>query len=73
MLVLDDSSGLHSLNFVEHPEWQRDAIELHRKSTIRIVRHLDFLAYSGDRGQQFQAIVGTSSTASWAGFMPIVV
>jgi hypothetical protein len=28
-------------------------------------------AYSGDRGQQFQAIVGTNSTASWAGFMPI--
>jgi hypothetical protein len=29
------------------------------------------LAYSSDRGQQFQAIVGTNSTASWAGFMPI--
>jgi hypothetical protein len=28
-------------------------------------------AYSGDRGQQFQAIVGTNSTASWAGFMPM--
>jgi hypothetical protein len=28
-------------------------------------------AYSNDRGQQFQAIVGTNSTASWAGFMPI--
>lgn len=28
-------------------------------------------AYSGDRGQQFQAIVGTNSTGSWAGFMPI--
>src|SRR4051794_38701216 len=28
-------------------------------------------AYSSDRGQQFQAIVGMNSTASWAGFMPI--
>ena len=27
-------------------------------------------AYSGDRGQQFRAIVGTNSTASWAGVMP---
>jgi transposase len=28
-------------------------------------------AYSGDRGQRFQAIVGTNSTASWAGVMPM--
>jgi hypothetical protein len=26
---------------------------------------------SNDREQQFQAIVGTNSKASWAGFMPI--
>jgi hypothetical protein len=39
-------------------------------STRQLHRIVVEAAYSSDRGQQFHAIVGTNSTASWAGFMP---
>ncbi|WP_193009654.1 hypothetical protein [Roseomonas sp. FDAARGOS_362] len=44
----------------------RDALQLE----FAAIRN-DLPAYSSDRGRWFQAIVGTNSTASWAGFLPI--
>jgi hypothetical protein len=43
-LVLDDRAERHRLDFVEHPERQRDPFVPDRKAPVRVVHYLDLLA-----------------------------
>src|SRR6476619_1992451 len=44
-LVVDDRAGLHCLDLVEHLETEHRPVELNREPPVRVVHHLDLLAY----------------------------
>ena len=43
-LVLGDRAGRHCLDFVKHPERQRDTFVPDSKAPVRVIHHLDLLA-----------------------------
>ena len=44
-----DHVGVHRANFVKHLEAEGDAVELDRKTPVRIIHNVDFLAHQSAR------------------------